>query len=106
MSSSYLQGDFRTDREQVAAAHQLIDDLVCVFLRFFDANTKEWPYSVSAHIEGDTGDSDDGDKRYSFSTNAMIMYSLVTAVNEVTQSTLLPTRVARSGVGTPSESSD
>lgn len=94
MSANYIESAMRADKVQVDAAYELINRVLPVFPRFFDTNQKKWRYSVPPARGRGAGTA------YSFSTNAMIMFSLVVTTGMLQESVLVPTRVT--GVNTDS----
>ncbi|MBD0327718.1 MAG: hypothetical protein ICV68_14875, partial [Pyrinomonadaceae bacterium] len=106
MSDSYLQNAFRADKEQVVAVRRLIGEVSGVFPAFFEyeegfrASRRKfevgnWPYKVIAKDSPQEEHEATAGAGYSFSTNAMIMFSLATAAGLLRESALVPTRTTQ-----------
>jgi len=80
----YLRGDYLDEKQELQKVHDLIREIIPVFGNFFSKTYDCWPYELS-NKEPVTIP-----KRFSFSTNAMILFALGVACGKVQSSVLVP----------------
>jgi hypothetical protein len=76
----YIREQFGQDRQELEDLRQLAADALPTVVVSWKSNGKAWPYLFGAELT----------KRYSFSTNAMILFMLSVVLEHTKSSSLLP----------------
>jgi len=83
--SDYLQGVYIDEKRDIERLKGIGSRVLGVFERFFDQAEGQWPYEVVA------GQQVPRPERFSFSTNAMIVFALAVSTGRISRSGLIPT---------------
>jgi len=79
----YLRGEYSTARRSIQDTRELLNEVLRVFARTFDAPRKTWPYQFVNGV-------DPTRPFYSFSTTAMIAFALGLETGRIARSVLVP----------------
>jgi hypothetical protein len=90
-SDQYLRGQYREDKYELQKVSKLIDILAPVFGRCFDTEEKGWPYELQRNQAWTR-------RKYSHSTNAMVLSALALYTGRLGESVLAPVVRPRAGV--------